>query len=103
MKRKGINEMSYNGYTNFQTWKFMLYLEEYLYECLQEQKEQQEQKLNYQDVYKTVKHFVNDMYDSADKNTVGYTFLNDVINSFLREINIKEVTDHLANALETYE
>lgn len=95
--------MSYNGFANFETWKFMLYLEEYLCEYLQERQEQQEQKLNYQDVYKTVKYFINDMYDSADKNTVGYTFLNDVINSFLREINIKEVTDHLAHALEIYE
>lgn len=91
--------MAYNGFTNFETWKFMLYLEEYLCEYLQEQK----QKLNYQDVYKTVKNFINDMYDSADKYTVGYAFLNDVINSFLSEINIKEVTDHLAHALEVSE
>ena len=91
--------MSYNGFANFETWKFMLYFEEYLYDYLQEQQKQQEQKLNYQDVYKTVKYFISEMYDGADKCIVGSTLLNDVINSFLREINIKEVTDHLTHAL----
>lgn len=95
MKRKGINEMSYNGFTNFETWNFMLYFEEYLYEYLQEQQEQ----LNYQNIYKTVEYFVNEMYDGADKHIVGSTFLNGIINSFLNQINIKEVAEHLAHAL----
>ena len=89
--------MAFNGYKNFETWKFMLYFEEYLCEYLQEQ---QEQKLNYQDIYKTVKYFINEMYNGADENNIGSAFLNDVIGDFLVEIDIKEVAEHLERDLK---
>jgi len=92
--------MAFNGYKNFETWKFMLYFEDYLCEYLQEQQEQEQKPLNYQYIYKTVKHFINEMYEGADKNIVGSAFLNDVIGDFLVEIDIKEVAEHLERDLK---
>lgn len=89
--------MAFNGYRNFETWQFMLYFEDFICECLQEQ--QQEKDLKYNDVHEFVKYIINEMYNGADKNIIGSTFLNDVISDFLVKINIKEVVDNIAHAL----
>ena len=43
------------------------------------------------------------MRDGADKHIVGSSFLNEIINEYLNEIDIKQVVDHIAHALEIYE
>ena len=87
--------MAFNGYRNFETWKFMLYFEEYLYGILREQN-----ITDYKNIYNAVKIFVEEMYDSVDKNNTGSSFLNDVIGDFLTNIDIKEVAEHLEQDLK---
>ncbi|MFS8652828.1 MAG: hypothetical protein FWJ66_13120 [Caldibacillus sp.] len=56
-------------------------------------------RLDYKTVHNTVKYFIDEMRDGADKNIVGSSFLNEIINEYLNEIEIKEVVDNIAHAL----
>lgn len=95
--------MACNGYRNVETWKFMVYFEDFLCETLIEQEKYNEKQLDYKTVHNTVKYFIDEMRDGADKNIVGSSFLNEIINEYLNEIDIKEVVDNIANALEVSE
>lgn len=93
--------MAHNGYKNWETWMFMMYFGDYLYEVLQDQQEQQEQNdLDFQTVYETVASFIDEMYDSVDENRLDGAFLNDLLNGMLRAIDIKEVAHVLAQELK---
>ena len=90
--------MSFNGYKNYETWAFMLYYEEYLYDLLKEQQEQEE--INYSTIYNTVEAFIDEISESIDKVEFGYAFVKDILNVSLEEIDIHEVTEHLEHALK---
>ena len=90
--------MEFNGYRNRETWLFMTYFEDFLTETLHEQ--QQEKEIKYSDVEKYVKYLIDEMYNGSNKFIIGSKLLDYIINEFLDEIDIKEVTDHIAHALD---
>lgn len=88
--------MSYNGYRNWETWAFMLHFGDYLFETLRER--QEEEKLDYQQVYDMVESLVDEMSDSV--KSLNNQFLNDIVAATLGEIDVKEIADLLALELE---
>jgi len=44
-KRNGVDKMACNGYRNVETWKFMVYFEDFLCETLIEQEKYNEKKI----------------------------------------------------------
>ena len=89
--------MACNGYRNVETWKFMIYFEDFLCETLLEQYDEKE--LDYKTVHDTVKYFIDEMRDGADKNIVGSSFLNEIINEYLNEIDLEGVVNNIAHAI----
>lgn len=91
--------MAFNGYRNYETWAFMLYFEEYLYEILKEQQEYNDEEITYSTVYETVEHILDELSDSVDRVEFGYPFIKDMLNAAFSEIDKKEVADHLIETL----
>ena len=89
----------YNGYTNFETWLFMLYFEEDLYEHLREKQEYEKEEITFATVYETVGAILDELSNSIDKVEYGYAFLKDIVDASLSSINVKEVADHLIREL----
>lgn len=90
----------YNGYSNFETWLFMVYFENDLYEILREKQEYEKEEINFATVYETVEAILDELSNSIDKVEFGYPFLKDIVDASLSSINVKEVADTLMQDLK---
>lgn len=91
--------MSFNGYRTYETWAFMLYFEDYIYETLKEQKEYENQEIDYETVYNMVESILDETRDSVD-NVEGNPFLSDLINAAFSEIDKHEITETILEQLK---
>ena len=92
--------MAFNGYKNFETWAFMLYFEEYLYESLKEQQEYNDEEITYSTVYETVEHILDELSESVDRVEFGYPFIKDMLNAAFSEIDKKEISETILEMLK---
>ena len=92
--------MAFNGYRNYETWAFMLYFEDYIYETLREQQEYENQEINYEAVYNMVEAIIDEISESIDRIEYGYAFVKDLLNASLGEIDIHEVAETLMENLK---
>lgn len=92
--------MSYNGYRNFETWAFMLYFEHDIYELVKEQKEYENQEINYETVYNTVEYIIDELSESIDRIEFGYAFIKDIVSASLRSIDKEEVAETILEMLK---
>lgn len=91
--------MSYNGYRNWETWLFMVHFGDYLFETLRERQEEGE-KFNYQEVYNTVESLIYEMLDGVENIHIGGSFLKDLLNASLNEVDVEEIADLLFEDLK---
>ena len=92
--------MAFNGYRNYETWAFMLYFEDYIYETLKEQKEYENQEIDYETVYNLVESILDEMRDSIDNVEYGNPFVSDLINAAFSEIDKKEIAETILEQLK---
>lgn len=92
--------MAFNGYRNYETWAFMLYFEEYLYELLKEQQEDNDEEITYSTVYETVEHILDELSESVDRVEFGYPFIKDMLNAAFSEIDKREIAETILEMLK---
>ena len=92
--------MAFNGYRNYETWAFMLYFEDYLFETLKEQQEYNDEEITYSTVYETVEHILDELSESVDRVEFGYPFIKDMLNAAFSEIDKKEISETILEMLK---
>ena len=83
-------DKSYNGWTNWETWNFGLWLDN---------DEPTYHEINQlikgsKDVYDLSKKLEEWAYDSLDDEYIDSSFIMDFINGAIREVNIFEIAEH---------
>lgn len=83
-----------NGWTNYETWNFMLWYGDYFQDLLQEMKDEG-QELTHEQVYEMIEEHIDQMLD--EKELKG--FLGDIVGHAVQQINIHEIVEELLEVL----
>lgn len=100
---KGIDEKmkeNYNGWSNWETWNFMLWYGDSLFDLVDEQKDEMEH-LNHDEFYRWVYDIVSSFTEGIKNayETIPAGFINDVISHSFTKINIIEIVDDIIENL----
>ena len=89
--------MTYNGWTNYETWLTNLYFEDFTDHFSEMVEEGQFDEMTDEDILDCCTDYIEqtvDDYVSYSHEVGASSFLNDIISSFIQEVNYREIADH---------
>jgi len=90
-----MEKQDYNGWTNYETWNFMLWYGDYLQEMVTSYNgdlEEGEEKLDHGRTHVIVEGFIDDFLENSE---IEASFLSDVLGKCIQSVNIHEIVEHL--------
>ena len=90
-----MEKQTYNGWTTYETWNFMLWHHDYFQEIINEYNgdlEEGEKKLDYGRTYVIVEGFIDDFLGNDE---IEGSFISDIVRKGIQSINIHEIVEHL--------
>lgn len=82
----------YNGYANWETWNFMNYESEYLFDMVMEYAEDSGlQEVEYGQVYEIIDGYIDEMLEIQDVPTDG--FIGDIVSHVLSDIDVHGIAE----------
>lgn len=95
-------ENTYNGWTNYETWNFMLWEGGYLHDVIADRIEflDEGEKLTYGDIYELVDSHIDGMLEMNDIPTQG--MFADILGAAINDIDIHDAAQSLAEDFADY-
>jgi len=105
-QREGLIKMekTYNGFTNWETWNFMLWNGEVLEEMIFDYASDSEmESISYSEVYEIVDGFI-DEYTDDDIGTVtrGDGFMRDAMDKILQKLDTQDIAERVQESVNDH-
>lgn len=88
---------TYNGYTNYETWNFMMWEGDMLQDWAQDLQDEQEKKIEYGQVYEMVNGHIDQMIEELN---ITSGFAGDMLSMGIQRINIHEISEKIYEEIE---
>jgi hypothetical protein len=88
--------MTYNGWTNYETWLTNLYFDDFTSHFEEMIEEGQFDEMDDDEILDCCTDYIEQVVDDVVSYTVTTTdnFISDIISSFTQEVNYKEIAEH---------